>query len=71
MTLWLPKGKNGGGINRESGISVYRPLYMKQVINQDPLPSTGNAAQPSVITYTRKDAGKQQIYVYLSHSLYT
>ena len=40
--LWLPKGKEEGGINQEFGINIYTLLHVKQVTNKDLLYSTGN-----------------------------
>ena len=34
--LWLPKGKGGGGINWEFGISRHRLLYIKIDKQQGP-----------------------------------
>ena len=32
-TLWLTKGKGGGGINWEFGINIYTLLYLKRMTN--------------------------------------
>ena len=40
--LWLPKGKGGGGISWEFGISRYKLLYIKYIINKVLLYSTGD-----------------------------
>ena len=51
MNLWLPDGKGWeGGIDWETGIDVYTPLYLKQITNKGLLYSTGNSAQYSLIT---------------------
>ena len=34
--LWLPKGKGGGGVNWELGISRYKLLYIKIDKQQGP-----------------------------------
>ena len=57
--LRLPKGKGGVGIN------IYTVLYVQQLVNKDLLYSTRNSTQHSVITYTRKESEKNQMYVYV------
>ena len=55
--LWLPGGK-GGGINWETGIDIYTPLYIKQITNKDLPYSTGNSTKYFAITYMRKESKK-------------
>ena len=44
ISLWLPKGK-GGGLNQEIGVNTYILLYIKCIINKNPLYSTGKYIQ--------------------------
>ena len=53
------RGNVGGGINQELGISIHRPLYIRQITNKDLLYSRGNVTQYSVITYMRKESEKE------------
>ena len=67
--LWLPKGKvGGGGINQESGISRYKPLYIKQINNTVLLYSTGNYIQYPLINPNGKQYEKE--YIYFSCSIW-
>ena len=52
-----------GGITQELGLNIHTLLYIRQIINKDLLYSTGNSTQYSVITYMRKEYGKECIYV--------
>ena len=62
--LWLLKGKGSReGINQEFGISRYKLLYIKQ-INKDPLYSTGNFIQYSVINHKGKEYGNEYTHIY-------
>ena len=45
MSLWLPGGRMGEGIVRESEMDKYTPLYLKESTNKDLLYSTGNSSQ--------------------------
>ena len=63
INLRLPKGKSGGGINWELGISRHTLLYIKEVTNKDLLLSTGNYIQYPIKTYNGKDSKK--IYMYI------
>ena len=56
--LWL-KGKVGGGISQEFGVSKYTFLYIKQMNNKDLLYSTGNCIQYLVIMYSGKESEKK------------
>ena len=50
QTYGYQRGKvGGGGENWEFGIDMYIPLYKKQIINKDPLYSTGNSTLHSLI----------------------
>ena len=49
--LWLPKGKEGGGINQEFGISRHKLLYIKQGTNKVLLQSKGKYIQYLLINY--------------------
>ena len=51
------------GRDWEIGIDVYTLPYIKQIINKDPLYSTGNSTQYSVMTYMGKESKKDWIYV--------
>ena len=50
MNLRLPGGGMGKGIVRESGIDMDTLLYLTWRTSKDPLDSTGDSAQYSVIT---------------------
>ena len=50
ISLWLPKGKAGLGINQEVGINYYTLLNIKQITNEDLLYSTANYIQYLKIT---------------------
>ena len=63
--LWLPKGKVGGGINKEFGMKTYTIIYIKQINNKDLLYSTGNYTQYLVIIYKGKESGKEYIHIYI------
>ena len=52
--LWLPGYKEWGGINWEIGIDIYTLLYIKQVTNKNPLYSTGNSTQYSIVLYGKR-----------------
>ena len=68
--LWLPKGKDVGGINQEFGINIYTLLYIKQITNRDLLYSTGNYTQYFVITYKGKESEKEYIYnIYIIYNI--
>ena len=47
----VPRGKDGGGIVRESGMDMDTLLYLTWRTSKDLLSSTGNSAQYSVITF--------------------
>ena len=64
QTFGYQRGKVGGGINQEFGISNIL-LYIKQIINKGPLYSTGDSSQYSVITYMGKESEKEWIYIYV------
>ena len=66
--LWLPEGKVGEGINWEIGIDIYTLLYIKQITNTDPLYSTGNSSQYSVMTYRGKESKKVNICICIPDS---
>ena len=59
--LWLLEGK-GEGINWETGIDMYTPLYIKQVINKDLLDTTGNSTQYSIMAYMGKESKEKWPY---------
>ena len=46
----VPRGKDGEGIVRESGMDMHTLLYLTWRTSKDLLSSTGNSAQYSVIT---------------------
>ena len=54
-----------GGINWETGIDIYTPLYVKQTANKDLLHSTGNSTLDSVMAYMEKESKKDWIYVFV------
>jgi len=51
MNFRSPGGREGwgGGIDWEFGVDMYTLLYLKQIISNDLLYSTGNSAQYSAI----------------------
>ena len=53
----------GGGINWETGIDKYAPLYIKYITNKDLLYSTDTSSQYSVMIYMGKECKKEQIYI--------
>ena len=61
--LWLPKGKERGGITQEFEINVYTPLYIKQIANKDLLYSTGNSTQYFVITRKGQEPEEEYLQV--------
>ena len=67
QTMVTKGERGGGGINQEVGINIYTPTYMKQIINNDLLYTTGDSIQYSVIIYMGKDSEKAWIYVYMNH----
>ena len=62
-----------GGINWELGIDIYTIVYMECMSNKNLLYNTGKSTLYSVVTYVRKESGKEWIYVCveLIHFLYT
>ena len=58
-------GGDGGVMNWEIGIDIYTLLCIKQVTSKNPLYSTGNSTQYSVMTYMGKESKKEWIYVYV------
>ena len=56
--IWLPRGKEDGGINWEIGIYIYTLLYIKQITNKNMPCITGNSTQYSVMTYIGKESKK-------------
>ena len=54
MKLWLPGGREEGGIDWEFGMNMYTMLSLKQITNKDVLYSTGNSTQYSAITQMGK-----------------
>ena len=60
---WLP-GEVDGEINWEIGIDIYTLLYIKQITNKNPLYSTGNSVQYSVMAYMGKES-KEWVFVYV------
>ena len=58
------KGRWGGGMIWETGIDIYKLIYIKQITNEGLLYSTGNSTQCSVVTYMRRKSKKEGIYVY-------
>ena len=44
------------------GTDVYTLLYIKQITNKNPLYSTGNSTQYSVMIYMAKESKKEWIY---------
>ena len=44
------KGGSGGGMNWETGIDIYTLLCIKYITKENPLYSTGNSTQCSVVT---------------------
>ena len=46
--------------NKSKGMNIYALLQRRQMTNKDPLYSTGNSAQYSVITHMRKESKKNQ-----------
>ena len=61
---WYYQRGKGGGIHLEFWINIYTLLYIKQIINQDLLGSTGNSTQYSIITNMRKESEKNG-YMYM------
>ena len=59
-----------GGINWEIEIDIYTPLYTKQIINKDPLYSTGNSVQYSAMAYVGKESEKEHICIKKSVCIY-
>ena len=60
QNLWLPKGKQGGGISCKYGVNRYTQLYIIQINNKVLLYSTWNNIQDLVINYNGK-----RIYIYV------
>ena len=56
-----------GGIRWEIGTDIYTLQYIKQVTNKNPLYSTGNSTQYSVMVYIRKEY-KKSGYMYKYNS---
>ena len=46
----------GGEINWEIGIDIYTLLYIKQITNKNPLYSTGDSTQYSIMAYMGKES---------------
>ena len=52
---FLPRGKGGGGLNWESGISRCKLVYIEWINNKVLLYSTGNYIQYPVINHNGKE----------------
>ena len=59
----VTKGEIWGRINWEIGIDIYTLLYIKQITNRNPLYSTGNSTQHSIMIYMGKELEKKCMYV--------
>ena len=62
--LRLPGGKVGRDKLQDRD-GHYTLLYIKEITNKDPLYSTGNSTQYSVMTYMGIESKKEWIYVYV------
>ena len=58
QTYGYQRGKVGGEINQELGISLHTLLFIRQVTNKDLKYSTGNSTQYSLLTYMGKQSEK-------------
>ena len=63
INLWLLGDKLGREISWKIGIDKYTLLCIKQIMNMDPLYSTGNSTQYSVMTYMENNL-KKWTYAY-------
>ena len=64
------RGKGGGGINQEFGITRYKLLHIKQINKKFLLYSTGNYIQYPEINHNKKEYEKEYIYIiYITESL--
>ena len=66
LKLWLP-----GGRNKEFGMDMYTPLYLKWITNKDLLSRTGNSAQCYVSAWGGGEFGREWIHVYVWPSTFT
>ena len=62
MSLWLPGGRMGEGIVRESEMDKYTPLYLKESTNKDLLYSTGNSSQCYMAAWMGREFGGEWIH---------
>ena len=66
MNLWLPGGKGGKReIDRECGMDMYTPLYLKWITNKGLLCSTGNPDQYYVSAWMGGEFRGEWIHVYI------
>lgn len=61
----VTKGKGGWKDTLESQVNMCTLLYIKEVLNKDPLYSPGNSTQYSVATFMGKKCGKEWVRVYM------
>ena len=62
--LMVPRGKDGGGIVRESGMDMDTLLYVTWRTSKDLLSSTGDSAQCHVAAWMGGEFGGEGIHVY-------
>ena len=55
--LWLPQGKQEGGINQEFGIKIYKLFYVEQITKTYCI-AQGTTFNYLVITYNGKESEK-------------
>ena len=58
----------GCGNHWETGVDIYTLLYIKQGTNEDPLYSTGNSIQYSIMVYMVKESKKNVYDLLTSYS---
>ena len=62
--LMVPRGKEGGGIGRESGMDMDTLLYLTWRTRKDLLDSTGSSAPCHVVAWMGGESGGEGIRVY-------
>ena len=58
----IVEGRMGEGIVRKFGMDMYTLLYLKWMIHQDLVESTGNSAQCYVVTWMGWEFGGEWIH---------